>query len=324
MTMIDGQDVLLVLRITRSEPAANGIQMFELRAIDGAELPPFTPGAHLSVRVPNGGLRNYSLCNDPAERDRYVIAVKRELNGRGGSISLIDGAKTGDDIAVGAPQNLFEIDLTAPGYIFVAGGIGVTPILSMIRHLRRAGGKPFALYYLTRSADGTAFLDELRGIVDAGCSVIIHHDQGDSANAYDLWPVFETPTKAHIYCCGPRPLMDAVRDMTGHWSPSAVHFEDFGVDLVRPRESDVPFTIKLAQSGACHEVPVGVTIMEVVRAHGIRVPSSCESGTCGTCKTRLISGEADHRDLVLTDEERADNIMICVSRGTDTVLELDL
>jgi phthalate 4,5-dioxygenase reductase subunit len=248
--------------------------------------------------------------------------VKREVGGRGGSISLIDNTRPGDTIEVGAPDNLFELDLSAPGYVFVAGGIGITPILAMIRFLTATSDKPWALYYLTRSPDGTAFLDEIRAMARPDRTVIIHHDSGDPRNAFDLWPVFEEPSKVQIYCCGPRPLMDAVRDMTGHWPLHAVHFEDFGSDLVRPKADDVPFTVRLAKSGRCFEVPFGSTILEVLRNHGIDAPSSCESGTCGTCRSALIQGEVDHRDLVLDAYERRNTIMICVSRGRGAI-EID-
>jgi phthalate 4,5-dioxygenase reductase subunit len=193
----------------------------------------------------------------------------------------------------------------------------------MIHAVRADGNRPWKLYYLTRSRETTAFHSALSDPALKG-RVTLHHDEGDPERAFDLWPVFETPTKAHIYCCGPRPLMDAVRDMTGHWPASQVHFEDFGSDLVRPRPNDAPFTIRLARTGATLEVPAGVTIMEVLRRHGLRVPSSCESGTCGTCRTGLLQGEADHRDLVLADAERASNIMVCVSRATTPELVLDV
>jgi phthalate 4,5-dioxygenase reductase subunit len=310
---------LMTLRVARAEPAADGIQLFELRHPDGAPLPPFTPGSHLAVRVPSGAMRNYSLCNNPHERDRYVIAVKREEKGRGGSVGLIDATQAGATLQVSAPRNLFELDTRAPEYIFVAGGIGITPILAMIRFVQ-AEGKPFRLFYLTRSVAGTAFRDEIAALGD---HVTIHHDEGVPDDAYDLWPVFEEPTKAQIYCCGPRPLMDAVRDMTGHWPENAVHFEDFGSDLVRPREDDQPFTIQIGARGAPLEVPVGTTILEVLRAHGRPQPSSCESGTCGTCRTRYLVGEVDHRDMVLTDTERRGAVMICVSRAKGTLV-LDL
>ncbi|MFH5926217.1 PDR/VanB family oxidoreductase [Roseomonas xinghualingensis] len=316
---------LMTLHVARSEPAADGIQLFELRHPDGAELPPFTPGSHLAVRVPTGAMRNYSLCNDPHERDRYVIAVKREERGRGGSVGLINNIAAGATLEVSAPRNMFELDTRAPEYIFVAGGIGITPILAMIRYLRAEGSKPFRLFYLTRAAPGTAFLSELANPAFAGGnSIVIHHDEGDPEKAYDLWPIFENPTRAHIYCCGPRPLMDAVRDMTGHWPDKAVHFEDFGSDLVRPRADDQPFAVKIGPDGEELEVPVGITILEVLRAHGRKLPSSCESGTCGTCRTRYLSGEVDHRDMVLTPTEQKSALMICVSRAKTGTLVLDL
>ena len=314
-------DQMFTVTVTRTEPAADGIQLLELRATT-TPLPPFTPGAHLAVRVPNGSLRNYSIASDPADTTRYVIAVKREQAGRGGSISLIETTRPGDTIQVSNPTNLFELVESAPSYIFVAGGIGITPILSMVHSLQATRAKPFKLYYLTRSPAQTAFLPELS---DPALKphVVIHHDQGDPDQALDLWPVFETPSKSHIYCCGPRGLMDAVKDMTGHWPRAQVHFEDFGSDLVRPRPNDTPFTVKLAQTNAVLTIPVGTTILEAMRAAGLTVPSSCESGTCGTCRTRLLGGEPDHRDLVLTPAEQRDTVMVCVSRAKSPELVLD-
>lgn len=309
------------LIIAEKRAAAEGVEFFELRRADGGELPEFTAGAHLSLRVPNGEIRKYSLCNDPEERDRYCIAVKYEASGRGGSICLIEQARQGDEIMVAPPRNDFEL-VAAPQYVFIAGGIGVTPILSMIRHIRATQQGKFKLYYLTRSPEMTAFLDELKAPEFRGM-VTIHHDGGDPDNALDLWPVLEKPGMAHLYCCGPRGLMQAVRDMTGHWSSARVHFEDFTPPGGMTKPDDAPFKIKLAKSGETFDVPVGKTILDVLREHGRAVASSCESGTCGTCRTKLISGEVDHRDLALADYEKADNIMICVSRGTgELVLDL--
>jgi phthalate 4,5-dioxygenase reductase subunit len=317
------QDVLTQrLRIADKRPAAAEIEFFELRDEKGGDLPPFTAGAHISVKTPSGELRKYSLCNDPQERDRYCIAVKREANGRGGSIDLIDNAKLGDEIEVSQPRNDFEL-IPAQQYIFVAGGIGITPILSMIRHIRVNGQGKFKLYYLTRSPEMTAFLDELKAPELRGM-VTIHHDGGDPDKAFDLWPVLEKPGMAQLYCCGPRGLMSAVRDMSGHWSSAKIHFEDFTPPGAMTTPEDVPFTIRLARSGAVLDVPVGQTILEVLRAHGHDVPSSCESGTCGSCRTKLIAGEVDHRDLALADYEKADNIMVCVSRAMGGEIILDL
>ena len=319
MAPADADLALIPRRVTRAERIAEDIHLFELRDPAGADLPEFSAGAHVSLRVPNGMIRKFSLCNDPAERDRYVIAVKREAPGRGGSESLIRDVAQGSEVPVSAPANNFALAKSGGGYLFIAGGIGITPIMAMIRHLVATGGR-FKLCYCTRSAAATAFRDELAAPELRG-KVTIHHDQGDLANALDLWPVVEKP-QGHLYCCGPRGLMQAVRDMTGHWSPSAVHFEAF-TEAAEPKPDDRPFAVRLARSGGRVLVPVGATILEALRAHGLDVPSSCESGTCGTCRTRLIAGEADHRDLVLGDDERAGNIMVCVSRARSDEIVID-
>jgi phthalate 4,5-dioxygenase reductase subunit len=320
--MIEPDDAMMPLEVLSTERIATDIYQFELARPDGGELPAFTPGAHLRVRTPGGQTRCYSLSNDPAERHRYVIAVKREAASRGGSASMAEQLKPGDLLPVSAPENGFELKGNPASYIFIAGGIGITPILSMVRHLEATGGKPFKLYYLTRSAEMTAYRDALAPL---GGKVVIHHDQGDPAAGYDLWPVLERQKGAHVYCCGPRGLMDAVRDMTGHWPTSAVHFEDFGIGADLALADSRPFTVRLATSGAEFTVPVDQTLLECLRAHGVKVPSSCESGTCGTCRTGLLGGEADHRDLVLAPYEQSEAIMVCVSRAKDgSTLLLDL
>jgi phthalate 4,5-dioxygenase reductase subunit len=309
------------LRVARAEKIADDIHMFELRDPAGADLPAFTSGAHVTLVTPRGDERKYSLCNDPMERDSYVIAVKREANSRGGSLSMCESLKVGDTIQVSDPANDFELAPSPAGYTFIAGGIGITPLLSMARHLLSSGGPSFKLYYLTRNPSGTAFLDELKQPEFSG-KVVIHHDQGDIANAYDLWPALEKP-KGHVYCCGPRGLMDSVRDMTGHWATSAVHFEAFA-DGSTSRPEDVPFTVRLQGSGETLDVPVGVSILETLRTHGHAVPSSCESGSCGSCRTTLVSGDVDHRDFVLAPDEHATNIMVCVSRGRGGEVVIDV
>ena len=323
MSIADSASELRPLRVTRAEAIADGIRLFELRDPDARDLPEFTAGSHVTLRTPSGALRKYSLCNDPAERDRYVIAVKREAAGRGGSVSLVDGVKSGDLVFVSAPRNDFPLDARASRFIFIAGGIGITPVLSMVRHLKTTGAARFHLYHCTRTRAATAFADELSGPEFHG-QVTIHHDQGDPARALDLWPVLERPTNAHIYCCGPRALMDAVRDMTGHWPSHAVHFESFAGAEATHRPDDRPFKVRLARSGEVVEIPAEASILETLRAGGHRVLSSCESGTCGSCRVTLLEGEADHRDLVLAEHERAGNIMVCVSRARSAELVLDL
>lgn len=310
------------LRVTRAEPIAEGIHLFEFRRPDGGELPPFTAGAHIQVRVPNGLIRKFSLCSDPADRTMYGVAVKREESGRGGSISLIDGTKAGDELMVSKPVNDFGLPQRGDNFIFIAGGIGVTPMIAMIHELKHKPEKKFKLYYLGRSLETMAFRDMLSA-PELKEHVVIHCDGGDASNSYDLLPVVaERKNREHLYCCGPRGLMAGVREMTAHWTPTSIHMEAFS-DAEARREGDTAFTVKLAKSGEVIEVPVGVTIMEAMRAKGHEVPSSCETGTCGTCKVKLLAGEADHRDLFLTEKDRADNIMICVSRAHTQELVLD-
>ena len=315
------EPVLFPRRVTRAERIAEDIHLFELRDPAGGDLPAFSPGSHVTLRVPNGVLRKYSLCNDPAERDRYQVAVKREANGRGGSSTLIDRAKPGNELYVTAPVNDFALPQRAQNFLFIAGGIGITPIMAMIRQVQ-AEGKRFRLYYCTRSPETTAFIDELSK-PEYKDKVVIHHDHGDPAQSLDLKPVLaERKNREHLYCCGPRPLMEAVRAMTDHWSSTAVHFEAFSEAEIH-KASDRPFKLKLAKSGKVFEVPADKTIMEVLREHGFEVPSSCETGTCGTCRTRLLAGQADHRDLVLAEHERGNNIMICVSRARADEITID-
>ena len=322
MTDALNPDLVLQLRVQRASDLAEGIRGFELVEPAGAPLPPFTPGAHVLIQAPNGMTRRYSLCNAPHERERYAIAVKREATGRGGSISMVDALHAGDAVHVSLPRNDFELREGARRYLFIAGGIGITPIRSMIRLLAHRGVDAFRLYYLTRAPAMTAFGAELGGPPWQD-NVVIHHDFGDSAQAFDLWPLLEKPGVTHLYCCGPAPLLEAVRDMTGHWPASAVHFEDFAVRKPPREVDDQPFVVRVGVEGPPVQVAADATILQALRAHGYRVPSSCESGTCGTCRMQLVSGAADHRDLVLTDEERAYAIMVCVSRARSAELVLE-
>lgn len=310
------------LRVTRKQSIATDITLFELAHPEGQELPAFTAGAHITVQTPIGMRRSYSLCGDPEQTTTWQIAVKRDAKGRGGSQSMVDNVQTGDLLPTLPWVNLFELNETAASYIFVAGGIGITPILSMMRRLLSQDRTDFKLYYCTRDAAGTAFMDELNAPELAG-KVKVHHDHGDPAKALDLWPVFERPSNAHVYCCGPQGLMDSVRDMTGHWPSERIHFESFGVAQTGFAENKI-FDVVLQKSGTRMTVPTEQSILEVLRACGHVVSSSCESGTCGSCRTGLIAGEAEHRDMVLRPDEHTHQIMVCVSRAKSTELVLDL
>ncbi|HKT99415.1 MAG TPA: PDR/VanB family oxidoreductase [Paraburkholderia sp.] len=321
--MTTQEDGFLQLKIAQKKRIARDIWCFELVDPTGGTLPPFEAGANLTVEVPNGARRSYSLCNDSQEQDRYVIAVKRDGNGRGGSVSLVDETSEGDRVSVSMPRNEFPLDPKGKEFILVAGGIGITPMLSMARQLKSEGMRRFKLYYLSRDPENTAFHEELSS-AEWRQQVTMHHDLGDASKSFDFWTIFERPKAgAHVYCCGPQALMDAVRDMTGHWPSGTVHFESFGAGSAAAKENK-PFTVHLKHSGQSFEIPADKSILDVLRAANVRVASSCESGTCGSCRTGLCSGEAEHRDLVLRDDEKAAQIMVCVSRAVSAELVLDL
>ena len=323
-TKLPGDDEMMSLLVRRKIKFAEDITLFVLMRPDRAELPPFTAGSHLLIVTPNKLSRRYSLCNAPSERYRYVVAVKRDPEGDGGSLSMTDEVAVGDTLNVSPPFNYFPLVDDATSYLLVAGGIGITPIRSMICELI-AKEADFKLVYCTRSPEATAFLHELSSPELAG-RVLIHHDHGDRARSLALAPIVAQRTEgAHLYCCGPRPLMQAVRGLTAHWPSSSVHFEDFGTSAHSEQaDGEQPFTVRLAKSGRTVEVPPAVSILEALRRHGVAVPSSCESGTCGTCRTTLLSGLPDHRDFVLDDDEQEKAIMICVSRAKSKELVLDL
>jgi phthalate 4,5-dioxygenase reductase subunit len=307
------------MKVVARRDLTSDIAEFVLEPVAGGSLPSFTPGAHITVQTPSGAMRRYSLMGDGSAPSSYRIAVKREVEGRGGSASMHDEANEGTELLVEPPENDFEL-VEAPEYLLIAGGIGITPIYAMAEHLDRRG-KPFRLIYLTRSAEETAYAGELQAAF--GDRLTLHHDEGKEEEFYDFWDDFETPTKAHVYCCGPAPLMEEIEAVSGHWPEHAIHFEDFKpVEVVRP--DDGPFEVELAKSGETVTVPADQSILEALRDAGFATVSSCESGTCGTCKTGLIQGEVDHRDMVLTDQERSDKIMICVSRAKEGRLVLDL
>jgi len=317
---VASDEVFSDLRVAAAERIAADIHRFDLVHPEGAALTPFTAGAHLKVRTPNGLVRRYSLCSDPHDESGYSIAVKREGGGQGGSIALCDGVKAGDTLPCTAPRNDFPLAGRPVSRVFIAGGIGITPIMAMIQALEAEGGPPWKLYYLTRSPAHTAFRAQL---APYRAKVLLHHDGGHPDKAFDLWPVLDQPKGRHLHCCGPRGLMQAVRDMTGHWPASAVHFEDFG-GAAKPLPDDRPFRVTLAKSGDAIDIPAGTTILEALRQAGHEVAFSCESGTCGTCRTTLLAGTADHRDLVLMEHEKATRIMPCVSRAAPGCDELAL
>ncbi len=295
------------------------ITEFVLTRVGSAPLPRFSPGAHISVETPSGAMRRYSLVNNGLEPDQYIIAVKREASSRGGSQSMHDNALIGTTLQADEPDNDFSLS-EASRYLLIAGGIGITPIFAMAKHLL-AEEKPFRLIYCTRTPADTAYHDEIQNLL--GERMLLHHDGGDPAKVYDFWNDLEKPNTGHVYCCGPAPLMEDIKSMSGHWPEGRIHFEDFKpVEIVRA--DDKEFTVTLARSGKTITVSADRSILEALREAGIKTASSCESGTCGTCKTKLKGGMVDHRDMVLEEHDKQDHIMICVSRAAAGDLVLDL
>ncbi|MBV1868609.1 MAG: PDR/VanB family oxidoreductase [Marinosulfonomonas sp.] len=312
----DNQTRALV--VSQRRALTDSITEFTLQLADGGPLPGFTPGAHVTVQTPSKAMRRYSLVNDGAAPNQYVLAIKREPKSRGGSQSMFDSAPEGVTLQVSDPENSFKL-VPAPKYLLIAGGIGITPIQAMAHHLA-AQGTPFQLVYCTMAAPETAYLEEMRAL---GSAVTIHHDNADPEQLYDFWDHFEKPDASHVYCCGPAPMMEEIKALAGFWPEGRVHFEEFKpVEIVRA--DDVAFTVTLARSGKKIDVPADRSILEAMRDAGEKTVSSCESGVCGTCKCGLIEGDVDHRDSVLLDEERGTMIMTCVSRASSGDLVLDL
>jgi phthalate 4,5-dioxygenase reductase component len=317
--------LLFAVRIEELRKVASDTTLFVLRNLDASPLPNYEPGSHITVSTPLGVLRQYSLCGLPEGSGRWEIAVKREGRGRGGSLSLVDSARVGGEMQVSMPENKFALAPAAKQFLFIAGGIGITPILSMVRGLvarEDFNQQLVKLVYLTRDLSSTAFVTELKSLLPPA-SLVIHHDNGNLSEQFDLWDVLEKPNPSYLYCCGPKPLMDAVKDMTGHWPQKQIHFESFGADT-SPKLSDELFQVEIASSGAVFDIEPSTTILDTLRANGVNIASSCESGTCGTCKTGLIAGIADHRDLVLLEDEKDSFVMPCVSRALSNRLVLDL
>ncbi len=304
----------LELVVERREPVADGVVSLTLAAPDGSLLPQWTPGAHLDLVLDNGLVRQYSLCGDPADRRGFEIAVLREPGGRGGSAYVHDELTSGAKVRIRGPRNHFPLR-EAPGYLFIAGGIGITPILPMLR-VADAEGADWRLVYGGRGRASMAFLDRLAAYGDR---VLVCPQ--DETGLLDLDTVLSAPGFAGraVYCCGPEPLLAAVEERC-----AAVHVERFAA---KPFDGeDESFEVVLERSGQALTVAPGVSILSAVEQAGLSVLSSCQEGTCGTCETGVLEGEPDHRDSVLTAAERAagDVMMICVSRSRRPRLVLDL
>ncbi|MBC3191924.1 oxidoreductase [Pseudonocardia sp. C8] len=324
MTTDDRTEHELDLVLDKKEELADGVVQLTLRAPDGADLPAWEPGAHVDLVLTGELTRQYSLCGDPAERAVLQVAVLREPDGRGGSAHVHDHLAEGDTVRVRGPRNHFAL-APARRYVFVAGGIGITPILPMVARAE-ASGAGWRLVYGGRTRASMAFRDRLERLYPGRVEIC----PADEAGLLDLATILAEPgataDDVAVYCCGPEPLLAAVEERCAHWPRGALHVERFAA---RAGATDGPtgsFEVELAQSGTTLTVPADRSILDVVEEAGLPVLSSCQDGICGTCETGVLSGEVDHRDSVLTDEEREahDVMMICVSRARCPRLVLDL
>jgi tetrachlorobenzoquinone reductase len=310
-----------MMRLTAIYYAADSINLFEFRPVDGSTVATFEAGAHIDVHLPNGLVRQYSLVNSQDERHRYVVGVKRDPNSRGGSSYLYERLQVGTVLKVGGPRNHFRLHESAAHTVLVAGGIGITPIWSMVQRLERTGHS-WELHYATRRRSEMAFAEEL---ARCGDRVHIHVDDESGGAVMDVEAIVaQAPSTAHLYCCGPAPMLASFEAATRSRPHSQVHVERFSGGT--PVASAAGYVVELARSGKAVAIAPGQTILEGLRAHGINVPSSCEQGVCGSCETKVISGVPDHRDMILSEEEKASHrtMMICCSGSKSDVLVLDL
>lgn len=313
------------LVVTGLRAEAEGVLGVELRSPSRSALPGFEPGAHVDVALPNGLTRQYSIASSAADTSRYCLGIGLAPASRGASRYAHEQLRLGDRLQVGTPRSLFRVDTSAAGHLFVAGGIGITPILSMIRWCVEHG-REWRLLYCVRSRGAAAYLDRLASQANR---FVVHADDEHGGARVDLGAALrDMPAGWHVYCCGPGPMMDALSQCAGDAGiePGAVHFERFGADTDRSDKPNGAFEVSLLRHGGRFTIPTGQSILSVLEANGLSLPSACREGLCRSCEVSLVSGAADHRDYVLSEDERAANqsILICVSRAQGGELVLDI
>lgn len=313
----------LQVKVLRRREEAEGIASYELARADGQPLPPFSAGSHIDVHLPGGLVRQYSLCNDPHEAAHYRIGVLRDAASRGGSIAMHEQVREGDVITISEPRNHFPLH-AAPHSLLLAGGIGITPLMCMAQRLAAIGAS-FELHASNRSRARSAFLDELKSF---GERFHLHLDDGEASQKLDLPAVLKAaPVGSRIYVCGPTGFIDFVvaTAKAQGWPTDQLHLEYFGA-APQDTTGDREFEVRIASTGQSYRIPADQTVTAALQAQGVDIMVSCEQGVCGTCITRVLEGECDHRDMYFTDEEKAkgDQFTPCCSRAKSSVLVLDL
>lgn len=307
------------MRLVAIRYAAQDTNLYEFRRPDGASLPPVEPGAHIDLNLPNGMMRQYSLVTADGDPSAYVVGIKRDRASRGGSIFVHDNLRVGQIVAVGGPRNNFPLNEDAAHTVLVAGGIGITPIWCMAQRLKKLG-RSFELHYACRDRAEVAFHDELQALQEA----TIHID-AEAGGFLDVAAIVNGARKdAHVYCCGPIPMLEGFEKATKDLPREQVHVEYFS-----SREEAATgggYVVELRKSGREFAIPEGRTILDVLLEGGVDIMYSCQEGVCGACETAVVSGEPDHRDNILTEAERAASktMMICCSGSKSPRLVLDL
>lgn len=307
--------------------ASASSRTFELRPRDGT-LPPFAAGAHIDVHVRPGLIRQYSLCNAPGERHRYLICVKREPAGRGGSAAMHDGVSVGERLTISMPRNTFAVSATAARHVLVGGGIGITPLLAMA-HALDARDARFDLHHYTPTPADSPLLETIRAAPFGERAIIHHSSDGDSLRGGLPATMREPDPAAAVYVCGPDGMTAHLHDLAvaAGWDPGQIHTERFAPLVpAGPREGDGTFAVRIASTDQRIVVPADRTIAEMLTEHGIDVELACEQGICGACLTPVLAGEPEHRDEVQTADEHAANaqITICCSRSRSAELTLGI
>lgn len=320
------QDGLLSLRIRQIRYEAQGINSYELSCPHGGDLPAFEAGAHIDVHIQPGLIRQYSLCNPPHERHRYVIAVLRDANGRGGSRTLHDSLHVQQQITISPPRNHFQLAPHAQRSILLAGGIGITPIKAMA-HWLESHGQPFELHYCTRNANTAAFGIEMATWHEQG-RLHLHLDNGNPEQGLNLDELLaQAPEGTHVYYCGPAGFMQACAKASAHWPSGSVHCEHFKAPEPAGDTPSLPagaFIAQIASTGQRIDVAPEQTLSDALNQAGVPIATSCVSGLCGTCRVNYLQGDVDHQDYILSPDEQTRCLTACVSRARSGVLVLDL
>lgn len=313
---------LIDVRLTAVEPIARDTNLYAFRRVDGDRLPPYKPGAHIDLHLPNGLIRQFSLALPNSDPESYVVGVKHDPASRGGSRYIFEEMRVGHEIKISAPRNNFPLVENAEQVTFFAGGIGITPIWCMVQHLA-ALERRWQLYYSCRSRQDMAFLEALQKFDPQ--FVHLHFDDEAGGRFLDLaTAIAAAPENAHLYCCGPNPMLAAFEAAAAPRPRHLLHVEYFTPKAEAATSGG--FWVELARSGEEYFIPEGKKILEVLYEAGVDVDYSCELGICGACETRVISGIPEHRDSVLSEEEQAANtkVMICCAGCKTERLVLDM